>query len=643
MKRALIAFVLLIAGSTVAQQVQGTGGDVLGAHDLSPNGTAGAKGESSAACLYCHAPHSGAGKGPLWGQTLSSQVYSTYSSDTMQNISGQPILGDNSSLCLSCHDGTVAPGLSTVYGAAKMSGRMTSVISTKLETSHPFSLQLPMKDSPNLVSSLAGSGATADPLKAVKLVKGNIECTTCHNGHVQGIDPKSPNFLVRENSKGALCLACHETQPRTVNAHDNTLLTWPSGIHANSAAQIKVGSGPGGYGTVADAACISCHAPHNAGSTTDLLRNPVPPIANVDTNSQSCLVCHNGSDSLVVPIANVLADFQKKGHPFPAGTNGHVSNEPLVLNQNRHAACADCHNAHGSYKVDQFTPPPNLRPSQSNVTGVASDGSSITGPATRQFENCLRCHGASTGKQVLAVYGYLPTRVVFGGDPLNLISQFGLTAASSHPVMRDSTGQSQPSLLPAMWDLLGKTQMRPMGTRIFCTDCHNSERNREFGGDGPNGPHGSSNSHILERRYESSQTALGTFPNGGPGSLVTNLFPTPPLDPASGGPYSMCAKCHDLNIVNSNTSFAKHSTHIQKGLSCSVCHTAHGVPAGGNAGLTGQRLVNFDLNLVAPNAGVIAYSNNTCTLRCHMMDHNPDGSVTAVAVSSTTPQVSMSK
>ena len=44
-----------------------------------------------------------------------------------------------------------------------------------------------------------------------------------------------------------------------------------------------------------------------------------------------------------------------------------------------------------------------------------------------------------------------------------------------------------------------------MGTQIFCTDCHNSDDNREFGGTGPNGPHGSTLTHILERDYEFSQ------------------------------------------------------------------------------------------------------------------------------------------
>jgi hypothetical protein len=77
---------------------------------------------------------------------------------------------------------------------------------------------------------------------------------------------------------------------------------------------------------------------------------------------------------------------------------------------------------------------------------------------------------------------------LYAGDPLNLIPQFGLSAVSAHPVMRDATNRQQRSLRASMLNLAGTGASRAMGTRIFCTDCHNSENNREFGGTGPNGP-----------------------------------------------------------------------------------------------------------------------------------------------------------
>ena len=50
-------------------------------------------------------------------------------------------------------------------------------------------------------------------------------------------------------------------------------------------------------------------------------------------------------------------------------------------------------------------------------------------------------------------------------------------------------------------------------------------------------------------------------------------------DPTGNGPYGMCAKCHDLNQIMTNTSFSNHADHINQGVSCSVCHSAHGMEA----------------------------------------------------------------
>jgi hypothetical protein len=183
-----------------------------------------------------------------------------------------------------------------------------------------------------------------------------------------------------------------------------------------------------------------------------------------------------------------------------------------------------------------------------------------------------------------------------------------------------------------MWNLDGHTQGRVITTRILCSDCHNSDDNREFGGPGPNGPHGSSFPHILERRYEFSKVAPGVAPTGGPGSTIQNLQAVV-TDPSAGGPYSLCAKCHDLNNVMANASFTKHSIHINAGFSCSVCHSAHGASPS-TSGSSGERLVSFDLAVVGSNdksKTPISYNRgtNTCTLKCHNYNHNADGSVQA--------------
>jgi hypothetical protein len=510
------------------------------------------------------------------------------------------------------------------------------VFGTDLTRSHPFSFKLPMKDSPDLVQSLVATGTTADPSQKVKLINGNVECTTCHEPHVQSIDPLSANFLVRDSVNGQMCLACHEPNARTVNALTNPLAMWSSSIHATSgnvvSAQAKIGT----YSTVAQFACLSCHMPHNSYGPAELLRGPTPPLVNMDPSTQSCVMCHNGSSNLQQALTNVYAEFTKTGggHPLPAGNNTHDPNEPPLLVNNRHATCADCHNAHSSFQVGTFGPAPAIRGSQTGVVGIsATDGSTIVRPAVNEYENCLRCHASSPGKQSLPVYGYMPVRAVVAADPLDVRAEFSATATSSHPVMRDGTSAwPQPSLRTAMLNLDGvslsttRTLGAGTGARIFCSDCHNSDDNREFGGAGPNGPHGSMYSHILERRYEFSQVAAGA----GPGTRIQNLFPNPDLTSggAAPGPYALCGKCHDLSNILSNASWRLHSKHVSEiGASCSVCHTAHGMGAL-SATITGERLVNFDASVVAPNGSTpVSYNHATgsCTLLCHGETHGGSG------------------
>lgn len=628
---------LLCAGVLTTLAWAQVNGDVLGVHDLSTYGPGPVKGGPSASCQFCHAPHSGVGKNtPLWSQTLSLQTYNEYASTTEENISTQPLLGGDSSLCLSCHDGTVAVGTTLPYGTLPMSGSMltSDVFHADLTRSHPFSFKLPLKDSANLVQELVANGQTRDPLHKVNLIKGNVECTTCHEPHAQNIDPKAAKFLVRDSIGGQMCLACHESNSRQVAGEVNPLATWWSSIHATSgnivAAQAQLGS----YSTVGQFACLSCHMPHNSNGPAQLLRGPIAGQTTVDSATANCFACHNGSSNLQQPLRSVYAEFAKIGHPFPTGNNTHDGAEPAVLVNNRHATCVDCHNAHSSQQVNAFSSPPGVRGSQAGTVGVsATDGQTVVQPAVNQYEVCLRCHGTSPGKQRLQIYGYFPVRVVSADDALNVIPEFAATATSSHPVTHDSRSPwPQPSLRTLMLDLDGVTanQQRSLGggsgSRIFCSDCHNSDDNREFGGPGPSGTHGSIYGHILERRYEFSQVAAG----GGPGSPVQNLFPSPNLN-AGGpnpGPYALCAKCHDLSNVLSDASFKYHSKHVSDdGFSCSACHTAHGMGSLSGS-VSGERLVDFDANVVAPNGGTpISYNHatGTCSLVCHGQAHNVGG------------------
>ncbi len=639
----LVACVVVLAASTVLAQITG---DVIGMHDLSPGSPSPITGARPGSCSYCHAPHSGLASGrALWNQTLAKQVYSLYTSPTYHQTGAQPVLGGDSSLCLSCHDGTVAVGQTIVGGKVTTTGTMyaTDVFGTNLQSSHPFSVVLPIKDAPSLVESLASKGQTADPTGAIKLISGNVECTSCHNPHVQAKDLVAQYFLAKDSSSGAMCLACHDPN-RVVQSQTNPLAGWPTSIHATSNASVQ--NLP--YPTLSVNACFSCHTDHNAAGASWLLRG---------AGDQDCLNCHSGTSpanattinpfgrnvakpapSLVGPAKamaslNVAAEYAKIGHPISTGktplqvqasSRNRAEAQSLATNNPNLSGCTDCHSPHAIGSSGALSVAPAVRPSQKEVWGVSEkDGVTILRPAQYQFQTCLRCHGAKSRKFTdAAKYGYSPVRLASVAEPLNVIPQFGASAGSSHPVFHPrSSSLPQPSLLPNMWNLNGATQGHAMGTQIFCTDCHNSDDNREFGGTGPIGPHGSKWGHILERRYELSQAPA-------PGQLITNLFPSPDL--SANGPYALCGKCHSLSNIMQNASFAKHALHINAGFSCSTCHTAHGVGSG-SSNSSGQRLISFDTNVVAPNGGVpLSYNQgpDTCTLSCHSAAHNPNGSVT---------------
>ena len=615
----LWGLVALLSGGLAHAQFTG---DVLGMHSLGPGSKSPISGRRSDTCGYCHAPHSGL-KVHLWNQKLTTQTYSTYTSSTESNHGGQPSTNSDSNHCLSCHDGTVAVGTTVVYGKVATSGNMypADVFGSNLQSMHPFSMILPLKDNIDLNASLVANHTTADPKGAVKLIRGNVQCLSCHNPHVQAIDLVSQNFLVRDSSSGQLCLACHDPT-RTISGQVNPLAAWTASAHALSSDKITAQANVGSFSTLATNGCASCHTSHNASGAARLLRG---------LNEADCIACHNGGSNItgIAPYANVFSEYGKTtGHPFPASTNPHDAAEATLLNNNRHATCVDCHNAHGTQQVNTFPLPPLIRVSQLNVPGIsASDGVTVLTPAVNQYDNCLRCHGTSAGKQVAAGNGYFPNRVVSAGDPLNLIPQFATSSTSSHPVMHTSSSAlAQPSLLPKMLNLDGVTQGRTMGNQILCTDCHNSDDNREFGGAGPNGPHGSKWTHILERQYLYSQAVT-------PGGTVSPLYPTPDL--GVNGPYALCGKCHDLtNQIMLNTSWNEHNAHITAGFSCSTCHTAHGMGATSGS-VSGERLVNFDANVVGANGSLpISYNRaaNSCVLVCHNVAHNADGSVGAASL-----------
>jgi predicted CXXCH cytochrome family protein len=170
-------------------------------------------------CIFCHTPHGAnvdvKADAPLWNHVLSTATYTTYTSDTMKTVPGQP--NGVSKLCLSCHDGTIAiDSYGRNVGSHLMSGvSATKVIGTDLTNDHPISFvydqALAAADDglrdPTVDTILPGINSAQGIIKDVLLDSSSqIQCTSCHDVHNgQGI-----NKLLKVNNTGsALCLTCH--------------------------------------------------------------------------------------------------------------------------------------------------------------------------------------------------------------------------------------------------------------------------------------------------------------------------------------------------------------------------------------------------------------------------------------------------
>jgi predicted CXXCH cytochrome family protein len=208
----LVSVALLAALSATPAMGQAT---IIGsAHDFSDDawnpgpGTAGGE-----ICEVCHTPHNGdqtVVTAPLWNHEVTGVTnFTPYSSTEMQSAPGQP--NNQSKLCLSCHDGTVA--------LDNFSGNTTGTnfipanrdVGTDLSDDHPISFAytaaLATSDielwDPTDNGHLTALGGT---IQADLLFGDNLECASCHDVHNSG----NTALLLVENTNSQFCLTCHK-------------------------------------------------------------------------------------------------------------------------------------------------------------------------------------------------------------------------------------------------------------------------------------------------------------------------------------------------------------------------------------------------------------------------------------------------
>jgi predicted CXXCH cytochrome family protein len=578
-------------------------------HDLTAGGSAPVKSAAVDVCIFCHAPHNIMPNiTPLWDHTLSKVTYTPYASTTYKSGVQTPSAG-SSKLCLSCHDGTVAVGLTVAAGLITTTGVMNSsdVFGTDLSHSHPMSIT-PVDDG-SLVSTLfASPPTTKDP--TVLLVSGKIECTTCHDPHVPNKDAANPMFLVRSNSGSAICLACHDP----TRAQPNFVAGWTTGSHATATNTVPKTAGFGVYGTVAANACSNCHYAHNDAAGP----------RNLDAvESAACSPCHSGANAAPA-LLNVMGEYNKSySHPSLTVTGAHDAAEALPVNTTRHAACADCHNSHAAFAQTGTALPPAVEADITGVSGYDTSGSII--PAANEYQVCFKCHADSTNKPTTSTYGRTAARyppghmlTTYPPQPPQPADQYNLRlkfiGTIGHNIMGNSVvTTTNTSLLPYMLNASGTSNTnRPLTntSRLYCTDCHNADDARSAGGTGPNGPHGSTYPHLL-------QFNLCQDSSGGGGGCSWGTLPA--------GGAGLCSKCHNITTI---TGESPHNTGDHQATGCTTCHDPHGVIGG--TPQANRAMMNFDgaVAQAATNGWGYFYTSTTqrgCFTNCHGRNHNPEG------------------
>lgn len=161
-------------------------------------------------CVVCHTPHfsdTTVTTAPLWNHEVTTATYTLYSSSTLDATVGQP--NDESLLCLSCHDGTVAldnfggntGGTNFIGGGVK--------VGTDLSDDHPVSFTyntaLATADG-GLYDPATQTSGLGGTIRADLLFSDRLECASCHDPHNGAGIAK---LLRKSNAASALCLTCH--------------------------------------------------------------------------------------------------------------------------------------------------------------------------------------------------------------------------------------------------------------------------------------------------------------------------------------------------------------------------------------------------------------------------------------------------
>lgn len=593
--RASSILVLLLCVPVVLLQAQTRIVDTR--HNLSVTGPGTIKAAAERQpCVFCHTPHSSQQLQPLWNHRTTVATYTLYSSDYLMELNyplaAQPNV--RSKLCLSCHDGTVAVG--AVYnlpggggmGTIPMSGGITTIpadrksnLGVDLRNDHPVGFRYDPASDPHLV---ARPWPWNTPVKLdPDAPHGTVECQTCHDPH----NNQHGSFLRISNTNAALCTFCH-TKPG-----------WSNSIH-NTSAQLYTPP-RGTITSVGEWSCRNCHTAHGGAGSPYLLNR---------VEEQTCFTagCH-GQTSPAPTTKNIQTTLAKTYRHPTADVNGKHRNpdNATSLNvPNRHAECADCHNAHEATKGLHTTGTNQVSNVLRGVRGVVP-GPAVawTQPTTfTQLESavqenqiCFTCH---------SYYGFgvapdgVSTIVGPSGEYLtDQAMEFNPENRSAHPVRVGSLSQTGARVPRGLSSAQMTPQWNAVGTQtMYCSDCHGNDE--ATSATVPRGPHGANSRFML---------------TGGAKYWPTNAFGELwSLDDIRRNRNNwqsdlFCVNCHTLSSSPTwtNNAHAQDQHHAPE-VKCVTCHVA--VPHGAKR----SRLIGYASDVAPYNySGIGTYERLVIT------------------------------
>lgn len=199
----------------------------LSSQSTTPGGETDIKSTNSTEiCVFCHTPHGATPNSTLWGRPdPDTASFPTFTQASL-GIADSSIVGRSgygqgeypngaSKLCLSCHDGITALGV-TVRGVDLLVPGSIGTIN--LATSHPISFKY-TADYLSELNTLRGSTYTLPDTSIVPLDWDNrVQCTICHEPHFDTKDGtytlpfwRAAQKIDQTADYNRICDQCHTT------------------------------------------------------------------------------------------------------------------------------------------------------------------------------------------------------------------------------------------------------------------------------------------------------------------------------------------------------------------------------------------------------------------------------------------------